>query len=244
MHSLKIHLYTFCYNEERIIPFFLKHYNQFVDRIFVFDNQSNDTSRELLNKSPKVNVVDWDSGGIFRDDQLRNLKNRIWKRSRGIADFVMVLDMDEFIFYDNIIAALVKLKSENYSVIRFQGYEMVSEGFPNKSFIDEVQHGVRNPQYDKMVLLDPNKIENINYSIGAHLALPEGWVKIKMNDPGFKLLHYRFLGIDYLLNKHASRAERLSEINIKNKWSYHFNLPREEQIKAFQKVLHNKVKIL
>lgn len=53
---MSIHLYAACWNEERIIPFFLQHYEPLVDRIIIYDDHSTDRSVELLRASPKVEI--------------------------------------------------------------------------------------------------------------------------------------------------------------------------------------------
>ena len=45
---MTITLYTLLYNEEHILPYFLKHYSQYVNKIVVHNNQSTDTSIQIL----------------------------------------------------------------------------------------------------------------------------------------------------------------------------------------------------
>ena len=54
---MKITLYTICYNEQEMLPYFLNHYSKMVDKIVVYDNQSTDNSRQILEsfKDPKFN---------------------------------------------------------------------------------------------------------------------------------------------------------------------------------------------
>ena len=53
---MKIHLYSVCYNEEIILPYYLNHYSKFVDKITVYDNFSTDSSVEIL-KQNNVEVI-------------------------------------------------------------------------------------------------------------------------------------------------------------------------------------------
>ena len=46
-----IHLHATCWNEERMLPFFFRYYDRFVDRYFIHDNQSSDGSIEILRVS-------------------------------------------------------------------------------------------------------------------------------------------------------------------------------------------------
>ena len=45
---MKITLYTICYNEQEMLPYFLNHYSKMVDKIVVYDNYSTDNSRQIL----------------------------------------------------------------------------------------------------------------------------------------------------------------------------------------------------
>ncbi len=41
---MKIDVFTTCYNEQIILPYFLKHYKKFANNITVYDNMSTDNS--------------------------------------------------------------------------------------------------------------------------------------------------------------------------------------------------------
>ncbi|MGD9162446.1 MAG: hypothetical protein PVG39_28830 [Desulfobacteraceae bacterium] len=48
---------TFVYNEEFLLPFYLKHYN-FCDKLnIIYDTDSTDNTLELLKSNPKVNII-------------------------------------------------------------------------------------------------------------------------------------------------------------------------------------------
>ena len=243
---MNIHLYTFCYNEEFIIPYFLRHYLPIVSKIIVFDNYSTDKSVDLLQQHQKVFVKKIDTGDKFRDDVKRELTNNAWKRSKGHADYVIVLDIDEFLYHPNFLEELVRLKQTGYTVIRPIGYDMITADLPATTgqIYDQVKEGMRNREWDKMALFDPNKIEEINFSPGAHWCLPEGYVKALKRDHDFKLLHFRYLGFDYVLDKHKKRAARLSDINLKNNWGYHYRFDDERQRKIFDEVYKHRQKIV
>ena len=243
---MNIHLYTFCYNEEFIIPYFLRHYLPIVSKIIVFDNYSTDKSVDLLQQHQKVFVKKIDTGDKFRDDVKRELTNNAWKRSKGHADYVIVLDIDEFLYHPNFLEELVRLKQTGYTVIRPIGYDMITADLPATTgqIYDQVKEGMRNREWDKMALFDPNKIEEINFSPGAHWCLPEGYVKALKRDHDFKLLHFRYLGFDYVLDKHKKRAARLSDINLKNNWGYHYLFDDERQRKIFDEVYKHRQKIV
>ena len=64
----------------------------------------------------------------------------------------------------------------------------------------------------------------VNFGIGAH-SFQSNNTK-HSNSPELKLLHYKFLGKDYVESIYRARAERLSEFNKTNKLGEHyFNVP-------------------
>ena len=87
----KIDLYCLCWNEARIIPFFLRHYLPLVDRVFVYDNGSTDQSVALLSGDERIHVAHFDVTGDSFVEEERWLSDRIWKVSRGSADWVAVM---------------------------------------------------------------------------------------------------------------------------------------------------------
>src|SRR5579859_373080 len=95
----RIHLYCLCWNDARMLPHFFRHYDGLVDRYFVFDNGSTDASLVLLNSHGRVELahfrVDTDS---FVDEE-RRLSDTIWQRSRGEADWIVIVDIDEHLFH-------------------------------------------------------------------------------------------------------------------------------------------------
>ncbi len=91
---MHIDLYATCWNEERMIPFFLRHYEPLVDRIVIFDDGSNDHSLELLRASRKVELRRLPSGLSSILMHMEEM-NRCWKESRGRADWVIIADPDE-----------------------------------------------------------------------------------------------------------------------------------------------------
>jgi glycosyltransferase involved in cell wall biosynthesis len=51
-----IHLYTFGWNEMRMLPFFIRHYEPFVDKIVFYDDGSTDGTLDLLAAKQNVEI--------------------------------------------------------------------------------------------------------------------------------------------------------------------------------------------
>jgi glycosyltransferase involved in cell wall biosynthesis len=229
-----------------MIPFFLMHYSPWVDRIVVFDNQSTDNSKALLMTNPKVAIRDWDTNHELRDDLKTQQMNECWKESRNVADWVIVCDLDELLYHPQMDRLLIWLKGQRISICRPFGFEMVGDHTPSvhRPIISQLKEGVRKTTWDKMILFDPNQIEHINYSMGGHSAIPEGQVKLFFRQPKLKLLHYRYLNLPYILNKHARRKERLSKQNIENGWGIQYTWEEQKQKEVYFKIWQNRQQLL
>ncbi len=213
-----VHYYAVCWNEENILPFVLDYHKRFVNRFIIYDNYSDDHSVEIINKYTNTNIVEFKTDG-FNDLVHIDIKNNCWKKSRGKADYVIVCDIDELIHNDDIQTKLNSLKTEGYSIVKSYGYNMYSTDYPQYSsgelITDKVKKGVRHPMMDKCILFDPHSIVEINYKPGAHECFPWGKVKLYRNED-IKLLHYKHIGLQQLIDRNKMYAQRLSKENIEN----------------------------
>ncbi|HEY3372002.1 MAG TPA: glycosyltransferase family 2 protein, partial [Prolixibacteraceae bacterium] len=87
-----IHYYTLCWNEERILSMVLDYYSEFCESMVVMDNESDDNSPSIIHSYPKATVRTYSSNGQIRDDIYLEIKNNVWKESRGKADWVIICD--------------------------------------------------------------------------------------------------------------------------------------------------------
>ena len=231
-----VHVYAICWNEERFIPFFLQHYNGFVDHYYIYDNYSDDKTNELLAKQSNITVVKYDTEGSINDLIYQRLKNTIWKQSRGRADWVIVIDMDELLYHPQIKQFLIQ--NSSFTLFKPQGYNMVAESFPgyDKKIIESVNKGVKHEFYSKCVLFNPYRIVEINYEPGAHENYPEGIVSVA-RDNNLKLLHYKNLGIDYVLNRIKLYEQRMSKTNQENNFASHYKIETQMIIDEINKDL-------
>lgn len=245
MEKQTIHVYAVCKNEVEFIPFFLNYYESIADKMVVFDNQSTDGTRELLNKHPKCELVNYDTKGELRDDIHMWIKNSAWKESKGLADWVIVSDLDELLYHQNLMHYLNACKKQGYTICGTKGYNMVSDEFPEtgRSVVDQVRFGSPSKQFSKTILFDPNEITEVYFSPGGHHVRPEGNVKLKEPD-GLKLLHYKYLGGLHRLQKRwRSTGAELSEINKKNGWGVK-RLDPAEIVRRYNVVKKNAVDVL
>lgn len=246
--TMTIHVYTICWNEEKILPFFIRYYEQFADKIFFYDNESTDSSRRIIEASKKGVYRSYSSENEIRDDLYKYIKNNVWKHSRGVADFVVVVDCDEFVRSKRGLRRdLSLLKTFGVTYIRAQGFDMVTEELDWNSSLqitDIVKNGFPFSRMNKTCIFNPNAIQEINYSAGAHNCYPKG--RKRKFDGNFmngllgvniKLLHYKEMGLDYLMARVEMLKNRLSDYNKENNYGSHYLRTREEFKAEFDKAL-------
>lgn len=238
MNTPIIHVYTVSHDEEMLLPYFLRHYEAVAEKIFVFDGASMDGSVDILESHPKV-VLEGGSGefathvdGQYNESVLMKIRNEAYKRSRGAADWVMIVDIDEFIHHPDLLGHLEGLKASGATLLKATGYEMVSF-FPPATggqIYDEIRAGFCNYRYNKKAVFDPSI--DINYHFGCHDCSPKGNV-VEPEESGMKLLHYRMLGPDFFSAKYMERIQRMHPESRANQWGTHLSIPYSDQTKAF-----------
>lgn len=240
----RIHLYALCWNEAPILPFFFRHYDSIVDRYFIFDNGSTDGSLDLLKGNTKVCVGAFSVEGPSFVLAAVDFYNQVWKQSRGLANWVIVCNVDEHLYHADLRAYLASL-SPRYSLVIAEGYEMVSESFPAGDLVlsDYVRTGLRYPLYDKPAILEPDYIREINFTPGRHGATPEGMAATpSMRE--VKLLHYKCLGLEYFVARSNQLRGRLREMDLARRWGNQYVRDDVEKQNYFRQVSEGAVQVL
>jgi hypothetical protein len=236
MDELKIDVYCMARNEIILMPYFLRHYEQFASNIYVWEDHSDDGTRELLEKHPLVHLINMPFTGLDDDYSRFNFYTQYATRSRGKSDWVIIVDADEFVYHDhNLIERLRLFKEEGSELIYPVGWLMVSDKLPSTKgqLYEEVKYGLRDHYTDKSIIFDP-RIEII-FARGRHKT---EICRHPVTDPLFsqpvksrrkselKLLHFRYFGADYFVNRIKYDMERMfisgSEVG-KTKWPYDEN---------------------
>lgn len=233
IHHPIVHYYAVCWNEEKMLPFMFDYYEDFVDHFTIYDNYSDDRSEEIIRSRKDTNVVKFSMDGKIDDKIYQRIKNNCWKRSRGKADFVIVCDIDEFVYHPDMSSALAALQHGHVSLPLTEGYNMYSTVFPTfgDSIVSQVRLGVKDAAYNKSLLFDPHRIVEINYLPGAHVAKPVGMVK--SSDQALRVLHYKNIDLDYVLHRSHLLAARLSEGNKEEGLGTHYLYSDEEIASSF-----------
>ena len=222
--DINIELYVLCFNEEKMILHTLNYYTKICSQITIIDNHSTDNSLNLASNYENIIVKFLDTGNEYIEDKLTETRNNCWKGST--ADYVIVCDMDEFLYDKNLVNKLISAKQRNVIIPMVKGYNMMSDKFPynyDELITTQVKHGKRSRLFDKNIIFDPKKVKEINYSPGSHQCNPI-FYEDNIANPRLKLklLHYKNLGKEYLYKKHEVYANRMSDISREKKHGYQY----------------------
>lgn len=230
MRRLQVHLYAICWNEARMLGFFFRHYLPWVDRFVIYDDGSTDDSIAILSAIPSVDVRQFPrthSDSYVLSAQA--LQNNCWKESRGQADWVVVTAIDEHLHHADILNYLYSCRKHGITLLPALGYQMISDEFPAKheylaaSRTQGTPWGVMN----KLSIFDPDLIEETNFEVGRHEANPTGEIVLPEEDE-LLLLHYKYLGQSYLIERNSFLAGGLGKIDRANQWGYQYTYSKEK----------------
>lgn len=241
-----IDVYTICWNEERMLPYFLRHYGQFARRIVVFDNHSTDATAKIAQSHPRTMVRKYGASRHQCGEAERMaLREEAWKESRDGVNWVIFADCDEFLWHPNLTDYLQQSRRRSVTVPKPTGYEMIARQFPDTSaqIYEEIRNGVRADYLDKWVVFDPQAVVSMNYSVGCHRAYPLG--KIVFDEsPALKLLHYRHLGLEYVLSRYRQLEKRRTEQDQRMQWNYHYTWSDQEIANWFNQAVQQAVDVV
>jgi hypothetical protein len=245
---MQIDLYCFCYNESKIAPFILDYWAKFVTNAYVYDNGSTDGTQDILLAENRFNVElrHYDTGNTLNDGIITDLRNDIWKQSRGVADFVVVCDFDEALFCANIISTLQYMLDNNKTICAPIIYELTSEVLPaytpDKLMHQNIGQGMLHMKYGKHILFNPNLVNEINYSPGAHVCRPTGVVNYYDNKDIY-LFHCKRIDRELFAERFIMIKNRMSEINKHNGWGVQYTASLHEAMKEYDEMLNKSNKL-
>lgn len=248
MPSVEINI--LCYNESEILPYTLRHYATFCERIVVHDAFSTDRSREIA-KEYGAEVRDWKTDGV-NDILAKKTKEDAVMASQ--SNWCGAVDADELLYFPQGPSyTLESYDAQGLAVIRPHGFEMVSDVFPTtgSQIYDQVKMGGRDQKwYGKAVLCAPHRLKSIVFGAGAHQTwahLKDGtkWDDVKEpSDPEMYLLHCHHLGpIERIAKRYAGQQSRHSQTNIRNKFG-NFSAPEVHAKEKRDFILNNLQRVI
>ncbi|MBZ3800643.1 glycosyltransferase family 2 protein [Leclercia adecarboxylata] len=228
MSTPKVHAYIISFNEQRIIKHTLDFYNSFCSKIFLFDNGSTDNTLSIAKQFDKVKIIHFDTSGKMDDKMHIHIKTSAYKeysREGGkytdeIADWIICVDADEFIYHPNILDVLKEYQNDKITVPQITGFNIVGKNDldQNIPIIRQYNLAVREPIFDKRALFKCDF--NMSYDLGCHPSGPgfsymKGTFNYKTsNKYKIALLHYKHIG-NRLLESAKTNLSRFDETKIK-----------------------------
>jgi hypothetical protein len=242
---MQVAVFSICHNEAAFLPYFFRHYRTFADYITIIDNNSTDDSLNICKKESNfVSSINTDNS--HRIDMMTYFKNNYWKLHKNF-DWIFIVDIDEIIYHHDMRKFLEA--SRGYTVLKPTGYQMFCDVFPTEDgqITEIMPFGVLSTpdlclsllhcdSFDKKCVINPKEIEETNYTDGMHQANMIGNI-VELSNPNLKLLHYRFLGLDYVIGKNKMRAARLVSELVNLGFSTHYLKTKEELTSVFQSTL-------
>jgi hypothetical protein len=228
---MAVHLYALSWNEMRMLEFFFRHYS-WVDRFVFYDDGSTDGTLDMLRADSRVEVRRFRRE--FPDSVVASavaLFDRCWMESRGQAAWVIITDIDEHLYHPRLDAYLRGCKRSGVTLMPALGYQMYAREFPNpgEHLARTRTQGAPFVYSSKLRIFDPDAIEAINWSPGGHIARPRGRLVLPERDE-LLLLHYKHLGLDYVVDRYQLLRTGLGKTDLKNGWGRHYLWSRADVI--------------
>lgn len=247
-YSLIFHVYAFNWNEERLLPHFFNHYKD-ADRIFIMDNKSDDKSLEIIKSNKNTTVLSFDTDGKLDSHKHQAIENDIWKNSRNVADYVIIQNLDEFVFFPEYPAdlrrGLIEFKNNKITICKCVGYNMACTDLefnsilPNQYLSSTLVKGNYSQNHCKIRCFNPNEVKETNFGIGAHECSPIGNLKYPP-EKSLLLLHYHFVGLEYIKQRVKLLESRVSQ---DKKLNSHLTSPESELFKVIEARYNECIKV-
>jgi hypothetical protein len=218
---MKILTVAMARNEQDMVLHFVRYYRQFSD-VTIWDDQSDDDTAAVA-RAEGATVLSLSQHEPELEYRLLWVKNDGWKKWRDQYDWMIVVDVDEFLYHEDLVGALRHARELKATILSPSGYQMVS---PHPPIADQplpyaVRRGEISPMYSKNCCFNPKKIHEIGYYVGAHFNAPSGTI-LMLPYPGLKLLHYHYMSAERVAARYAKRWEwRNNQPPAEPAWNAH-----------------------
>lgn len=224
-----ITIYTICYNEEVLLPYFIKHYRQNFPgcRIIVYDNYSTDATRTIA-LSAGCEIILYDTNNQLDDMKYLEIKNHCWQGQNDT--WAIVCDCDEL--FDLNAELLLWEAKHGATIIASQGLDMVN--MENNNDVHHMTHAVANDRYSKVYCFNTKEIKEINYTPGCHEAVPVGQIIFSINK--YACYHYRYINPNFLTRRYNQNKLRMCDNNKRKGMGSQYFQSQTEIYNEFEKM--------
>jgi len=241
---MRIAAITMVYNEAVLLPYFLRHY-EYLDEIYVlYEIDSTDDTLKILKQASNVIVKNCHAEGGLDDIDKVNLINNILHTIK--ADWVYVVDCDEFIFppQESPASFLNRQDRENYNAVlagMFQVYRHRTDKDLNPS-LPPVPQRIHGDTDLFSTVIDTNKDANVNY-IKPIVVKPSSEIRfqpgnhavegnIRISPEIYIGAHWQMADPSLAIDRRVKNKARMSERNKRLGMGYqHWDIT-EEWIRA------------
>lgn len=219
-----VHLHCVCWNDIDMLHYFFRNYDEMVSHYFVDDDGSDDGTLDYLAQHSNVTVrqkprINPDSYVL----ESHASHQTSWLRSRGIADWVLVVDIDEHIYHPDLSGYLQAQTEAGVTAIPALGFQMLAHESPPPEvrLSDHLRRGAPWAQMSKLVLFSPDAVTNPGFAVGRHSAEPAGAVRYPERDE-LLLLHYKYLELKAVSRRHAAEQARRRKLDLEHDWGHRY----------------------
>ena len=199
---MTVHVWTIVKDGAYFLPYFLRHYATFADRIFVMDDGSTDGTRYLASQHPKVTLLNYPWNDGMDDQKHADTFNRFTRWLSADADWVMTPDIDEFLVADDgdMRGILERQWADRVKAIRAHGVLAGAEEPPQTdgNLWDACPYRKPYHEWNKTIIFDPEGSATL--TAGQHRLEGEDQAKAAVG-VGITLYHCNYFGGDWV-SKH------------------------------------------
>ena len=236
---MKVSIITVLYNEEILAPFFLNHYS-WADEIHVLlDSDTTDRTADICRSYKNVTIEEFKfpdmMDAIIKQEHIHRVFRRI------DADWVFVVDCDEFVFmplYAKIRTALERLNGNVVSVHMWPVYRHRTDSDldPEVSIREQRRHGEGNMSlgwnsaYIKPCMAKPES--EITWGLGCHNYNPNPKIKF-VESYLFQGAHWKMADPELaIVRRIINGKNRQSQNNLSGGYQVQDHFITEEEIRA------------
>lgn len=195
-----VHLYALL-RQERLLPYFLWHYDYWVDRIFLYDDRSGAMTPSAARNHPKVVLRPLSDLAESPHSARQAFWRDAWKKSRGQADWACVVEVDEFLHHPHGREFLRTSQKSGVTVLPTIGYEVITRS------ADPLAAQMGGGSWHEVGSTAVGKIGAFNPDAMLELTPGDGWTapRGRSGDPrnsGLRLLRYRMLPVAYSADRY------------------------------------------